>query len=320
MRIRNSRREILIIIILVVVSTILLVVGSASGERTKKISLIVYGSDANRWENLREGAELAAKESGAEVSLVTMTSEYDSNEQISIIDREIKNGADAIMVAACDSQKIGEYFDNRLTLVPVIFVETGVESSRSRRVIKSNDYQMGYAIGEEICRNEDYIVKVAIVADGMMRNSVKERERGLRDALGDNVKTIVTWERKESEANAKPRIFLQRELVSRAVDVIVTLDNSMTDGLMDAQSNLNKTVTTYAISTSDESVYYLDQGRIKALTYQTEFGIGYVGAKYALQEGKSGWNYRNYEIPYKVVNKDDMYDYDNQMLLFPFVK
>ena len=309
-----------ILIMLIILGLIFIRLPKSHKEEDKKISLIVYGNDVNRWENLRQGAELAAGEDGAEVSLITMSNENGVDEQIRIIEREIKNGADALLIAACDSKRIGEYIDNSKIKIPVTFVETGVDSSKTRSLISANDYQMGYELGNRIRLNENYIVKVAIVSDGTIRNSIKERERGLRDALGDGVKYIVTWERNENEKDINARLFLQRELVSEAVDVVVTLDNTNTDALIDALSNLNKTTKVYSISTSDKSVYSLDQKKIKELTYQTEFGIGYIGVKYALDEKRAKKQYGNEDVQYRVVNKDNMYDYDNQTLLFPFVK
>lgn len=287
---------------------------------TRNVSLIVYGNDAKRWENLAQGAELAAGEESADVSIVTMTSEEDYAEQIAIIEREIESGADALMIAACDSERIGEYIDSVKIKIPVIFVETGIVSDKKQICIAADDYQMGYALGEEICKRENPIVKVAIVSGGIERDSIRERERGVRDAIGGYVNQVVTWERNQNEESLLPRVFLQRELVSEAVDVIVSFDNTMTNSLMDALDNLNKSSKVYSISTSDQSVYCLDQKRIKALTYQSEFGIGYIGAKYALNPQIAEKKYANEDILFRVIDKDEMYDYDNQTLLFPFVK
>lgn len=319
---RENIRKILLLVVFVA-SVFALIVFSKYEPRekeVKKISLIVYGSDAKRWENLAQGAELAAGESDAEVSLITMTSEKDYREQIEKINAEIENGADALMIAACDSKRIGEYIDNAKIKIPVVFVETGVVSKNEQICIAASDYDMGYALGQEICEKENPIVKVAIVSDGTERNSISERERGVRDAISDYVNAVVTWKRNENEENLLPRVFLQRELVSEAVDVIVTFDNTMSDSMMDALNNLIKTSKVYSISTSDKSVYYLDQKKIKALTYQSEFGIGYIGAKYALDSKNAKRKYSKEDILFRVIDKEEMYDYDNQTLLFPFVK
>lgn len=319
----KSYKKPIMIILLLIVAGITLIINNYYGEYTKSeksISLIVYGKSSDRWENLRQGADLAASENNAKVSLITMASENDAEEQIRLIKREVENGADALLIAACDSEKMGQYIDEAKINIPVIFVETGAESKEDYVLISADDYLMGYSLGNRINEEESYRVKVAIVSENTNRNSIKERERGLRDAIENSVSQIVSWESNDNEANLEPRLFLQRELVSEAVDVIVTLDNSMTDSIVDALKNLNKSVTVYGISTSDESVYSLDHGDIKSLAYQTEFGIGYIGVKYALDERKAKRQYGNDDIKYRVISKDNMYEYDNQTLLFPFVK
>lgn len=319
---REHFRRILMIVAFVVSIFVLAVFSryEPKEKEAKRVSLIVYGSDARRWESLLQGAELAAGEDNADVSLITMNSESDYKEQIEKINREIENGADALMIAACNSEKIGEFIDGAKIKIPVVFVETGVVSKKDRICISASDYDMGYALGKVICEKENPIVKVAIVSDGTERDSISERERGVRDAITDYANAVVTWERNQNEEKLLPRVFLQRELVSEAVDVIVTLDNTMSDSMMDALNNLIKTSKVYSISTSDQSVYYLDQKMIKALTYQSEFGIGYIGAKYALDEKNARKKYSREDILFRVIDKDEMYEYDNQTLLFPFVK
>ena len=319
---REQIRRILMIVVFVV-SIFVLVVFSKyepKEKEAKKVSLIVYGSDVRRWENLMQGAELAAGECGASVSLVTINSENDYADQIEKIKREVENGADALMIAAADSARIGEFIDSAKIKIPVVFVETGIISKDEQICISAPNYDMGYALGKEICEKENPIVKVAIVSDGTQRNSISERERGVRDAITDYAGSVVTWQRNQNEENLLPRVFLQRELVSEAVDVIVTLDNTMSESMMDALNNLIKTSKVYSVSTSQQSVYYLDQKKIKALTYQSEFGIGYIGAKYVLDRRNAQKKYSKENILFRVIDKDEMYDYDNQTLLFPFVK
>lgn len=317
----NLRKVVMfVLLILATVSIIALAMYRPHAAHNKKISLIVYGNNVKRWESLLQGAELAGEEKGAEINLVSMGNETDYEEQIRIIEREVSNGTQAILLAACNSEKIGEYLDRAKMKIPVIFVETGVDLQEDGVCIAADDYMMGYELGKSICENEKPIAKVAIVSDKTYRNSISEREKGVRDAIKDYSNTVVTWKRNPNEENLLPRVFLQRELVSEAVDVIVTLDNTMTDSLMDALSNLNKTSKVYSISTSEQAVYCLDHNLIKSLTYQNEFGIGYISTMYAIDGKDAHKEYSDNDISFKVVNKDNMYEYDNQKLLFPFVK
>ena len=60
---------------------------SPDKEKRRRVSLIVYGDDSERWENLRQGAALACDGQNADVALITMLSENDVSEQEEIIER-----------------------------------------------------------------------------------------------------------------------------------------------------------------------------------------------------------------------------------------
>ena len=284
----------------------------------KHVSFIVYGDDSERWENMRQGAYLVCDENNADLSLITMLSEDDANEQKEIIDREIEDGADVLIVAACNSKEIADYIKEKR--MPEVFVETvDEEYSGGKDVVSPDDYKMGYELGESIVENESEITTVAIISEHTDRDSVTLREKGLRDAIEGKVGKIINWTRSEKQVNSNTRTFIQRAIVSEATDVIVTFDNSTTDALLDALTNLNKQSRVYSVSTSNKAVYSLYNGDVRSLEFSNEFSMGYIAAMYAVDRSGARKKYSDYAIDHRIVRKENMYDEDNQTLLFPFV-
>ena len=318
---KNSRLIVVLALTLIFLITAMYQItgrGSRSSER-KNVSLIVYGDDSERWESMRQGAGLACDEKEYDLSLITMLTENDAAEQMEIIDREIDDGSDALIIAACNSSVIRDYINDKNLRIPVVFVETVEDLQSGMKDIAASDYEMGYKLGEEIACNESDSVTVAIISENTKRDSVRLREQGLRDAIEGKVGKTIDWRRNEYEKKVNTRVFIQRAIVSEATDVIVTFDNSTTDALLDALENLNKQSKVYAISTSNKAVYNLYDGEIKALEYTDEFSMGYLAAMYAL-DGRSAEKKYSKEIPeYRLVRKENMYDENNQALLFPFV-
>lgn len=292
---------------------------SSKEEPVFHISLIVYGS-SDRWENLKQGAERAADGTTAEVNLITMSTETNAKEQLALINREIANGADALMIAACDSREMERYFQETEIEIPVVFVQNGLENKGDYRYISADNYAMGYELANVIATNERSWIKAAIIADRMERKSVSERFQGVYDSLSRYADEVVIWERDENEKDIQTMLFLQRELTEEAVDVVVALDTSSMEALMDAVENLNKDIKVYGIANSDKAVYYLDNGKIKSLIYQNEFSIGYLGVKVILDEKAYEKNKIFNTVEYEIVNEDDMYSAEYEKLLFPFVK
>jgi ribose transport system substrate-binding protein len=248
-----------------------------------------------------------------------MLTDNDVAEQEEMIEREIEDGTDALIIAACNSSEIRDYIRDRKPDIPVVFIGSVEDLQDSIDQIATDDYKMGYDLGEAIAENESDIVTVAIISENTERDSVALREKGLRDALEGNVGRIINWTRNGNEKTSKARVFIQKALVSEATDVIVTLDNSTTDSLLEALTNLNKKSKVYSISTSDQAVYCLYSGEIKVLEYPDEFSMGYLAAMHVLDRTYAKKKYENVEIDYRIVRKENMYDEDNQALLFPFV-
>lgn len=288
-------------------------------EKRKKVSLIVYGDDAERWENLRQGADLVCNDKNADISMITMLTEDDVIEQEEIIERETADGADALIIAACNSKEIMDYLNSRKLKIPVMFIGSMNDDKEKKICICADDYQMGYDLGQAIVENESDIVTVSVISENIQRDSVALREKGLRDAIEGKVGRIISWSRTEGERSVNNRVFVQRALVSQATDIIVTLDDPTTDALLDALVNLNKHSKIYSISTSDKAVYNLYDKEVKTLVYPDEFSMGYLAAMYVLDRSDAAKRYSGKEIDYRVVRKENMYDEDNQALLFPFV-
>ncbi len=285
------------------------------------ISIIAYGDDADRWINVKNGAEQAAElyknKYNIEMNLVTVSHHASSEEQMALLEREIANGCNAVMIAANDSSYVLGYMKNKKVEIPLVFIETGIEDESSYSTITADNYDMGCLLGDSIIGRENPQIKVAIIKDNMKRASVASRFKGINNRLhAKNIKTVV-WERNENEKDIEAIYFLQRALVEEAVDVIVALDNESTEAIADAVTNLNKNVKIYGIANSDKAVSYLDKNIVQLLVYENEFNIGYLAVQKLIS--KENDEFVSY-MEFRSITKDDMYSENNEKLVFPFVK
>ncbi len=307
---------------LMIIETAIYVQALKKEDPIIQVSLIVYGSDASRWENLKQGAALAADDLNAEVTLITMSGEDDAAEQISLIRREAQGGADALLIAAADSELIKEYLENEPIKIPYAFVESGIGDIND--LTSADNSSMAESLIKTIDDNEKDWIKAAVIVDHDRRDSVKERLNTVLNTDVPYAEDVVLWERNEQEVDKKAQFFLQRQLTEEAVDVVIALDNSSMEEIIDAAVNLNKDVKIYGIANSNKSAYYLDNRLVRSLVYQDEFSIGYIGLSDLLES-----NFRKLpdhtphgrsRIAFKVVDHNNMYDKANQRLLFPHVR
>ncbi len=286
-------------------------------KKVKQISVILYGNNLDRWQSLKQGMEQAGKDYGGEVNYVLMSSEYNKEEQLLLIQREIDNNADAIILAANDASMDLSSIRLPSKKYPILCVESGVEN-QDIALVSADNYKMGERLAMEVIDQENEIAKIAIVMDHQQRDSVKARYEGFYNKIMEKFDNFTFWRREKGENRSI--IFAQRELTEEAVDVVVALDNSSLEAVIDAALNLNKKVKIYGIANSDKAVYYLDNGKIKTLIYQDEFSIGYIGMKSVLGGASYKKEKMSHFIKYHVVYDTTLYLPENQRVLFPFVK
>ena len=116
-------------------------------DEKEKISVIVYGSNTDRWATLRQGLSQGADDFQVEINFVTTSSENNFKEQKRLIEREIENGADGIILAATSSSNMDETVKQIAEELPVVTIETDVESTSAITYISADNYSMGLNIG-----------------------------------------------------------------------------------------------------------------------------------------------------------------------------
>ena len=103
---------------------------------------------------------------------------------------------------------------------------------------------------------------------------------------------------------------------------MVSLDNDSTEQAVDyLQAQEQTEFGLYGIGCSEKNVYYLDKGVIGALVVPNEFNIGYLSAAAIagqLREPLS--SAKTEKVGFLTITKDNLYDEENQKILFPIVQ
>ncbi len=112
------------------------------GETEKEpdnYSVILYQHTDNEWAIFTEGMKQAEDDLRIKVNYITMGENDTAKDQVNMIEREIKAGADGILIAAVDSDSLRQELGAMSLAVPVICAETGLElhcRSSVQRIMK----------------------------------------------------------------------------------------------------------------------------------------------------------------------------------------
>ncbi len=299
------------------------------GETEKEpdnYSVILYQHTDNEWAIFTEGMKQAEDDLRIKVNYITMGENDTAKDQVNMIEREIKAGADGILIAAVDSDSLRQELGAMSLAVPVICAETGVGAALP--VISAEDYEMGKALGNKILKDMDANGQgrvVTILREYMERDSVRQRYEGLRDALEAADEKVEIQEYSRSPGDYSLRLFVET-LFHSCGQYIAALDKYTTEEAGAARASDKAEYEAdgmqfqiYGIGNTVQTVNDLDNGNIQALVYQNEFNMGYQGLKCLAEARKKDWIDRNINIKFELVTKETLYEYENERLLFPSV-
>ena len=309
----------------------------ATPRQKYQISVIVYGNNRDRWAFLREGLNQGASELPVELSFSAMAQEADPQEQIRVVNQEIRNGADGILLAACDSTALNQTVAEAAGQVPVLMLETDVEdNAKTLGCLAADDYEMGKALGEFV--KETYPGRtVSLIDEFTERSSVSRRQDGFLDAIGDSA-DVRRWQRGEGDYGLSLYIAKMYRQEGRGT-VVTALDATSLEAVLDAFEKLEAEGGTnmaghetfgswqplYGIGATDKIVYYLDQGWISGIVFPNEFRIGYAGLNRMVdtlerQPGAGTDADPAMTTEFYRADRKTIYEPDLQRLLFPIVQ
>ena len=220
-----SKKKILVVAIVFLLLGVSLVrlsgdsVWSPKQDETIQISFIARGKKTESWSTIEQGIEQAANDLNVEITPIYLSSENDASEQISLLNREVQNGADAVLIAPANSEDLRAPIEEAQKHVPVVAIESTVAGMETLPYIGCDNVSLGQALGEEILASGGKGTKVAILQNSLSCSSVKERYRGVLEVLQQYGMELSFWEIPDdpTQAYETAKTLLQRQDVNKAV-------------------------------------------------------------------------------------------------------
>ncbi len=317
----------IILFLLLIISFSVLLDDTLSNQKNRKIhniSLITSGKNNESLMIMKQGVDQAASELNIDVSFINLSQDNNIDEQKELIDREIKNGADAIILSPVDYEKMANTVEEAMKKVPIILIESNVDLEKTPPIIWNDNYELGELLGEQMIEMGDMGKKVAIIKNNLECKSIADRYEGFMSVMNKINNTYLFWEiPNESQANYYTEI--KKLLENNDVDVVVTLSTGMLEYVAEVKKDSNiidnekSSIKVYGTGSTSKIISALEEKNINATATQNEFNIGYLGVKAAVDK-LEGKKISNSTISSTIVNTDNMYSKENQRLLFPLIR
>jgi ribose transport system substrate-binding protein len=276
----NSRRRFLFSLMATTVAIGAGAAGTAQAA-SKTIVFIPKSTDVTYWLFLRKGAADKAKELGYTLQYQGVSRESDVTGEVNLLRNVISSQPAGILCAATDAQALVAPVEEGIKAgVPIIMVDSGVNSDAPDANITTDNYNGGYQLGKKLAQlmeGKGKVINLGITAGSQ---TGKERDQGFLAAMKEyaDIKVLPTqW----TGAQAATALNDTTDLLNANPDVsgIYSAAAPMAVGAAQALKGraLAKTVKLVTFDPSPEVIPLFEDGTIQAIAAQNPYQMGYEG-------------------------------------------
>jgi ribose transport system substrate-binding protein len=284
------------------------------------------GNQAEFWEVMRQGVNMAAKEFDVEVQVAGTLTELDIDGQIALLEQAILDKPQVIILAATDYNRIVPVAKRIVAAgIKLITVDSGLRDGISSSFIATDNYAAGQKAGQLLMDSIDQSEFGPVAIINFVRGSAPamERERGVRESLARNsdIQVLGTLYSDASEERAY-EITVELLRNEPALRGIAALNEPSAVGAARAIKAMQAVsrVKLIGFDNSMEEIAYLEEDVLQATIVQKPFNMGYLAVKAAMDLSAGKKVEPMIDTGSEAITKQNMYDSDKQKLLFPFVE
>lgn len=270
-------------------------------------------------QSIKQGIGQAATDYNFELKDVAFDRDTLYFEQMAIIEKEVENGADAILVEAIDKEEVYTLLKEINKSVPVVLVNGEVaEETNGLICVNADYYDMGYEFGTYIGSREEN-KKISVLLDTTEFADKDQMVKGMCDALNAAEKeiTMVSIATEESMGDVLNDFALGKYLT----DAFVVFDADDLEYIGKKKEDVNalRQIDLYGFEKSNKIITYLESDIVDGLVVSNEYSIGYLCGENAVKM-LNHISVKNQQVEYRIIDATQIYTVENQRLLFPFLQ
>ncbi|MEG0264743.1 MAG: substrate-binding domain-containing protein [Erysipelotrichaceae bacterium] len=297
--------------------------GCVAQSEKVKVAVIVKSTTSQFFKSVASGANAASKEYNIDLQFMGPNNEEDYMSQVAMIEKAIQEHVDAIVLSSIDYKQLVPPVEKAIEKgIPVVIIDSDVDCDKVASRIATNNYEAGIMASVIIEKQKKSNINVGIVNFDAHTANGQERENGFKQGLKkqtniESVETINVQSNIESATIGTKKILADHP----NIDLLVTFNEWTTLGVGKAmeEEGLNDKIFVIGFDNNPISVGMLETGALDALVVQNPFVMGYLGVERALDVvNKKHLKEVNIFTKTVVINKENMFDKENQKIVFPF--
>lgn len=287
-----------------------------------RIAFIRMKEGGQFWGTMRNGARTARTETSTTVDFYSTVNALDIEGQIKFINTAIDRNANCIIITPCDNEKLVEPLKRAEEKgIKVIQLLNEVDDSKGLTPyrVMTKTKAIGTALGESLIKdNKELNLNVLLVSRSPAITSSKYMIEGLTELFNEsnNIEYHILH---TNSPYATPTQIIENYLKEHEnINTIIALDDDSSEIVTNSIIKLKKGNETTLITTTHSlsNIQNLDTGIVEKILIINSFAMGYQSIFNAIEliEGKP---FQPIDVDYTIVTKENMFDKNIQMKLFP---
>lgn len=275
------------------------------------------------WVQLLEGARMAAMENGMEIEIVAPDTEDDVERQNRLVDWAIEQKPEAIVLvpssyveSAAAVRRIEE------SGIPLILVDSEAEGHNARTVVCTDNVNAGRIQGEFMRSYLKEGAEIALICHVQGSSTAQDREKGVREGLGDYEDQIVDVVFCDSNYDKAYR--LMNEVLDRHpnIKMVAGLNEYSAVGAARAikDRKLQDQIDMVGFDCSLEEIQLLEEGVFEGIVIQNPYKMGYLSVEAAASVIRGEPVPEKIDSDSKLVTREEIFTDENQKILFMFTE
>ncbi|GGI65727.1 hypothetical protein GCM10011482_13810 [Enterococcus alcedinis] len=266
--------------------------------------------DDNGYNVLKQGMEQAANDYKIELSFSVM--EEDGEQQVDLLKQEVEAGVEGFIV-----EPKQEPFDfNQAITVPFVYVNQQ-ELVDQIPVVSADNHQSGYVLGKEMLATTNEQGRVLVVRPKVLYSENSENYVGLQQAFSEQQVAFDEWIIEEGQIDSLIQHLSEKKDYLGIVSLSLELSEAL--GKAKKQEKTFENQALYGFGLSNQLLNFIEQGVFQGVGVSNQFAVGYA-AVVQLMSQVSGEYQRIPGIDTLFITKENLFDTDNQKLLFPLIQ
>ena len=315
----NSIKILVILVFLIIMAGMLVNVDLPNDSKeTTKITMVIKSKYGTKWELISAGAQAAANEYGATLSILAPDYEKDIISQKNLMLTAEKSDSSGIILAPIDDNSLSQVVTDVVNKgVPVMNIVTGTLNTNVYSDLSTNYVEVGYLLGK--------IIEEEIGSDGVI--IIVSSEEG-SFATNEKLEGLLSYLEKETEIVVSNTIYRSPEALSieryftsylptHKLNGIIMLDQITTIGVGNALKNIDMSIGVAGTNIYEDELYLIESGYVDQVVDENFFAIGYLAMENSVNMARDKSFITNRLISPYVINKRNMYDPDIEKIIFP---